>query len=333
VHCRPLLRGTRSITQAALAQAALVLLLLICTHLAAFAQEGADAEKLRSLALQLVNKSRAEAKLPPLQIGKEINEAARYHAADMLRRNFYDHTSPEGKSVGDRYQKAGGSRWKITAENIARCTGCDLSAKTVEELQRGWMNSKGHRENILRKGITQFGFSIVAAPGKPLYAVQTFTGPGVPNGISGNQPAKRLSEAEVAKKALEILNKERKQAGRPAFTESPALTKAARSLLPQKNLDDFNLSRSGKLMDALPAGERQDWQSLSVLAAACGGCGAEPTDADVRAFVQQWLGNPGNKTMMMNPASTHLGFALAVSGEGKKVGLAVLGKKQPQKQN
>ena len=294
----------------------------------AFAQEGPEPEKLRALALELVNKSRAEHKLPPLQIGKEVNEAAKAHAADMLRRNFYAHVTPEGKTIQDRFLKAGGSRWQLSAENIARCTGCELGVQTVEEFQRGWMNSKGHRENILRKGITQFGFSMVAQKGKPLYAVQTFTGPGAPSGLAGNESAKRLSEKEVTAKALEILNKERKQAGRPAFVESPALTKAVRSLLPAtKKLDEFDLSQTGKVMDALPEAERKNWQALTTLAAACGGCGAEPTAADVRAFVQQWLSNSGNKTMVLNPASTHLGFALATSGQGKKVALAVIGRK------
>jgi uncharacterized protein YkwD len=295
----------------------------------ALAQESSDADKLRVQALELVNKARAEHKLPPLQLGKEINAAAKYHAADMLRRNFYDHTSPEGKTVADRYQSAGGSRWKITAENIARCIGCDVSAKTVEDLQRGWMNSKGHRENILRQGIAQFGFSIVGEAGRPLYAVQTFTGPGVPSGLGADEQPRRLSDAEATAKALEILNKERKAAGRPAFVESPALTKAVRSLLPTPTkLDDFNLSQTGKVMEALPPAERKEWLSLATLAGACGGCGTEPTDVDVRSFVQQWLGNASNKAMVMNPASTDLAFALVASGQGKKVALAVLGRKQ-----
>jgi uncharacterized protein YkwD len=309
---------------------ALCLLVAATGHRSALAQEGPEAEKLRALALELVNKSRAEHKLPPLQIGKEVNAAAKAHAADMLRRNFYDHVTPEGKTIQDRFLKAGGSRWQLAAENIARCTGCELGVKTVEEFQRGWMNSKGHRENILRKGITQFGFSMVTQPGKPLYAVQTFSGPGVPNGSAGNEAAKPLSDKEVVAKALEVLNAERKKAGRPAFVESPALTKAVRSLLPAKKLDEFNLSQIGNVMDKLPESERKAWQSLTTLAAACGGCGAEPTAADVRGFVQQWLSSSGNKAMMLNATSTHLGFALAASGQGKKVALAVIGKKQPK---
>lgn len=296
----------------------------------AVTQEGAEAEKLRSLSLELVNKARAEQKLPPLQIGREINEAAKAHAGDMLRRNFYGHISPEGKSVQDRFLKAGGSRWRITTENIARCTGCGADAATVEDLQRGWMNSKAHRENILRKGITQFGFSIVAQAGKPVYAVQTFTGPGV-SGIAGaGEPGKKITEKEAVAKALELLNKERKEAGKPAFAEGASLSKAARSLMAKKKLDDFSLAQTGKLTDALPEAERDDWASLRIMAFACGGCGGEPTDSDVRFFIKEWLGKASNRSMLLDGAYTHFGFALGASGQGKKVALAVIGKQQPK---
>ena len=304
---------------------------LIAATAPARSQEPGEAEQFRALALKLVNQARAEARLPPLTIGRESIVAAKYHAADMLRRNFYAHESPEGKTVQDRYRNAGGSRWRITAENIARCEGgCTLSTKTLEELQHGWMNSKGHRENILRQGVTQFGFSMVAAPSKPLYAVQTFTGPGVPNGLQVGEQPKRLGDAELTAKALELLNKTRKAAGRPALAENPSLAKAARALLPKKGVQNFELSQLGKLSDGLPSAERQQWQSLATLAGACGGCGAEPTDIDVRAFVQQWMNDARDKDMILNAGSTNIGFALAASGEGKKIALLVLGKKQPK---
>ncbi len=297
---------------------------------AARAQEAGGAETLRALSLELVNKARAEQKLPPLQIAREINEAAKAHAGDMLRRNFYGHVSPDGTSVQDRFLKAGGSRWLLTAENIARCTGCAVDVATVHELQRGWMNSKLHRENILRKGITHFGFSIVSQAGRPVYAVQTFSGPGVSGMAGTGQPGKKISEKEGVANALELLNKERKAAGVPVLTEAPALTKAAGSMMNRKKLDEFSLAQTGKLMDALPAAERDDWESLRVLAFACGGCGGEPTDADVRFFVKEWLGNAKNKAMLMDGAYGHLGFVLAASGQGKKVALGVIGKKHPK---
>jgi uncharacterized protein YkwD len=311
-------------------RALIIGLLMLLSPFGARAQESADAETLRARALELVNKARAEQKLPPLQIGKEINGAAKAHAADMLRRNYYGHTSPEGKSVQDRFMKAGGSRWLITAENIAWCTGCGVDLATVEQLQRGWMNSKPHRENILRKGITQFGFSIVTQPGKRIYAVQTFTGPGVSGMAGAGEPGKKVNEKEAVAKALEALNKERKQAGKPALVEAASLTKAVRGMLAKQKLDDFSLGQTGKLMDALPSAERGDWAGLKILAYACGGCGGEPTDADVRFFIKEWLANASNKAMLLNGSFTHLGFALAASGQGKKVALTVIGKKHPK---
>lgn len=296
------------------------------------AQEPAEVDKLRTLSLELVNKARAEQSLPPLQIGRQVTDAAKAHAADMLKRSYFAHDSPEGKNVGDRFRKAGGSRWRIAAENIAFCQGgsCQAATATVEDFHRGWMDSKGHRENILRKGITEFGFSIVSKPGKPVYAVQNFAGPGVPNGLKPNEQAKRLSEQELAGKALELFNKERKQAKKPVLTENPGLSKAARALLPAGKLEAFDLDKIDGLMSKLPAAERQTWQSLTVLAAACGGCGAEPTDVDVRSFVSQWLGNASNKTLVLNPTATHIGFALVASGQGKKVAIGVIGRKQPK---
>jgi uncharacterized protein YkwD len=308
----------------------MVCALLAATHRPALAQDNAETEKLRALALELVNKSRAEQKLPPLQLAKDANEAARAHAVDMLKRGFFDHNTPEGKTPQDRFIKAGGSRWRQSAENIAFCTGCTPDAARLEEFHRGWMNSKGHRENILRKGLTQFGFAFAAAPGRPVYAVQTFNGPGLPNGLGPNEQAKRVSDAEAAAKALELLNKERKQNGLPAFAESPVLSKAARALLPAKSLDDFSMAQLNKFKDKLPAAERADWQGLTMLAITCGGCGGEPTDIDVRYFIRQWLADPKNKERMLNPDNTHLGFALAANGNGKKVALSVLGKKQPK---
>ena len=76
---------------------------------------------MRQRALDLVNESRRAQKLPPLALEAKLNAAAQGHAADMLKRNFYAHNTPEGKTPADRYQKQGGSKWMLTAENIAKC--------------------------------------------------------------------------------------------------------------------------------------------------------------------------------------------------------------------
>jgi uncharacterized protein YkwD len=111
-----------------------------------------DLEELRARALELVNQARREQGLQPLELGPNVNQAALSHARDMLRRNYYSHTSPEGETVQDRYVEAGGSKWRLTAENIARCAGCTSGPDTeaVERLHRGWMNSPEHRHSAPR---------------------------------------------------------------------------------------------------------------------------------------------------------------------------------------
>ena len=188
----------------------------------------------------------------------------------MYRRNYYDHDSPEGKSVADRYQRFGGSKWKLTEENIARCEGCTAppTRATVEELQEGWMNSPGHRENILRPGIDSFGYGIVTDPQQGLYAVQTFAGAGAPRG--GDSEARgAISREQAAQQVLQAVNAARNTAGVPALTLSPALMHAAQVLLPDAKAEDFELRQDP--MDALPANARDDFSALQTFAGACGG--------------------------------------------------------------
>jgi uncharacterized protein YkwD len=145
------------------------------------AAETSDLTELRSEALELVNEAREQHGLPALQSCPELDRAAQAHADDMLNRHYFDHVSPEGKTVFDRYVAAGGSRWRLVAENIGRCATCKGPPRVadVTRLQDGWMRSASHRENILSRGVTQFGFGMAAAADRGLYAVQSFAGPGI----------------------------------------------------------------------------------------------------------------------------------------------------------
>jgi uncharacterized protein YkwD len=283
---------------------------------------------LRQRALELVNQARAAHGLSRLEPGPDLDEAAQSHAQDMLRRGYFLHTSPEGGTVQDRYVDAGGSRWELVAENIAKCDGCapPVTQATVEWLQEGWMNSPEHRENILRRGLTRFGFGIAADAAKGLYAVQTFAGPGTPRGTGQDEAeAGRLDQEEIAGRATELINAARRQAGVRDLHASPALGAAARNLLPDPKADAAPLDVGGNPFEALPAGERGQWRSLSVVAGACGGCGADPTAADIRFFRDQWLDNPQYKQRLLDPNATAIGFAMRASGNGRKYAVLVLG--------
>jgi uncharacterized protein YkwD len=225
----------------------------------------AELAALRDAALAAVNRSREEHGLPPLQLTDRLNEAAQNHAAHMFRNGYYAHVSPQGEDVQDRYRKAGGSSWELVAENIARCEGCrpPPTGATVQRLQEGWMNSPGHRANILRKGLTGFGFGIVLDAERGLYAVQTFAGPGTPRGLTDGETAQPIAPRQQTRVALDHINSARRQAGVPPLAVDDALERAAQTILPAPDdLARFDLQGGPDLFDALPAAARSHWRRL-----------------------------------------------------------------------
>ena len=287
-------------------------------------------EDLRKLALQLVNQSRAKQKLPPLKLEQKLTKAAQFHADDMLKRNYYSHSSPEGQTVAGRFEAAGGSRWLLTAENIAECNGCTppLTKDYVRQMHKGWMDSPGHRANILHRGLETFGFGMTADKNGRLYAVQTFAGPGTPQGTGAANGARPLSEEEQAETALQKINELRKSAGKPPLKLSAALSEAAHAIVPARSDESFKIQKINDIYEALPNGARKDWASLTLLSASCGGCGVKPVAADVAYFTGQWAGNDRYKAMLLKAEATHLGFAIAANGKGKKVSAGLLGKRR-----
>jgi uncharacterized protein YkwD len=290
---------------------------------AGFAASTGELAALRNGALEFVNEARRENGLQPLELGTKVNEAALSHATDMLQRDYYSHTSPEGGTVQDRYVLAGGSKWRLVAENIARCAACtavpDIAA--VERLHRGWMQSPEHRRNILRRGLTQFGFAIISNPKNGLYAVQTFAGPGVPR---GNGMTAAFAPGEPTEIAVSTINNSRGKSDLPPLESSAVLIELARSVLPDADDAEFEVEQGTNLYALLPEGQRGVWQSISMMAAACGGCGSEATGADAWNFVEQWLANQKYRVQLLKRHLTHLGFAIAANGNGKKIGIAML---------
>ena len=90
----------------------------------------------------LVNQIREENGLEPFVYNETLAETARAHSQDMIDRDFFDHYNPDGKSPFDRMRDNGLS-FSMAAENIA------AGQRTPEEVVESWMNSEGHRANIL----------------------------------------------------------------------------------------------------------------------------------------------------------------------------------------
>lgn len=305
---------------------ALAIAALLALPPAAEGQDGPDLAPLRERALELVNESRREEGLDALTSGGRLDEAAQAHAEDMLRRDYYAHASPEGRTVRDRYLEAGGGEWEFVAENIARCTGCPWppDAARIEELHQGWMDSPGHRANILAEGLSRFGFGLAGEEGGDLYAVQTFAGPGLPRGGEAPGGSDPVAEAEALALALSRFNEARREAGVPELTASEALTRAAEAAVPE-DLSGFGLEGLGDPFDSLPEGEGRDWSRIATLAGTCGGCGTGVTRGDVETFVSDWLSDDGYRDRVLDPGMTHLGFVLRSGEEGRKVALALVG--------
>ena len=114
----------------------------------------------------LVNQIREENGLEPFVYNETLAETARAHSQDMIDRNFFDHTNPDGKSPFDRMRDNGLS-YSMAAENIA------AGYPSPEEVVEGWMNSDGHRANILG-GCEELGVGLALGGSYGYYWTQCF---------------------------------------------------------------------------------------------------------------------------------------------------------------
>lgn len=117
--------------------------------------------------VQLVNIEREKNGLNPLSLDSAISNVARIKSKDMADNNYFAHQSPTYGSAGDMLNQFG-IKWTAWGENIA--AGQD----TPEEVVNAWMNSEGHRANILSPNFTKIGVGYVTnSNGRP-YWTQMF---------------------------------------------------------------------------------------------------------------------------------------------------------------
>ena len=110
--------------------------------------------------LCVLNAHRARNDLRPLRLNRRLSRAARRHSRAMARRNFFSHDSLSGASFVDRIRRTGyltGARSWSVGENIAYGTG---GRSTPASISRAWMNSPGHRANILSRSFNRIGIGI-----------------------------------------------------------------------------------------------------------------------------------------------------------------------------
>ncbi|MFE0176690.1 CAP domain-containing protein [Streptomyces sp. NPDC059002] len=109
--------------------------------------------------LTLVNEERAKAGCRPVKADDRLATLAGQFSSDMAQRDFFDHTDPDGATPWDRAEKAGIS--DLGGENIAR------GQANAQSVMDAWMNSEGHRANILNCDYKTMGVGAHFAPGGP----------------------------------------------------------------------------------------------------------------------------------------------------------------------
>lgn len=142
----------------------------VAAHAPGPAAAGPPLEAVEQQIVALTNEERRRAGLAPLTVEPFLVAAARKQSTDMLARDFFDHVNPDGLTPQDRVEMESRSMIGSTRENIARESPPKNDA---QGLVSGWMNSPGHRENILSPEITHIGVGVVTA-GRELRATQVF---------------------------------------------------------------------------------------------------------------------------------------------------------------
>ena len=149
---------------------------LVLTGLPAVAVAGlrnapptARISRVESRIVGCTNHERVARGLPSLRRSRVLRHAAKYHARNMLRYDFFNHSDPFGQSPADRvarFGRRGVFRW--VGENIA------VGYWSAADVCRAWMGSQEHRANILSRHYTMIGVGYARAANGRTYFVQDF---------------------------------------------------------------------------------------------------------------------------------------------------------------
>lgn len=132
-----------------------------------------DASPLKTLedeVVRLVNAERAKYGLPALKNNWQVARVARYKSQDMVNRGYFAHQSPTYGSPFNMMENFG-IKFSAAAENIAK------GQRTAKDVVAAWMNSPGHRENILSKQTTEIGVGAAKESNGTLVWTQMFIKP------------------------------------------------------------------------------------------------------------------------------------------------------------
>ena len=118
--------------------------------------------------LQLINQERTNRGLSALILSQKLDTAADRHSEDMATQGYFSHTGQDGSNVGTRIERAGYTDWRRWGENIA------AGQRSAQSVVQAWMNSSGHRANILNADFTHMGLGYLTNSSGTPYWTQVF---------------------------------------------------------------------------------------------------------------------------------------------------------------
>ena len=151
-----------------------------------------DEAETEQLVHEAINDERTAEGLDPLEHDDDLQAVARGHSADMIDQEYVGHESPDGVTPADRLDDAG---CPAGGENVAQSwVGepvdvdgeqfvANNEAELADHLVERWMDSPGHRENVLRESFAESGVGIVVTDDNRVYATQKFCDGSVTGGL------------------------------------------------------------------------------------------------------------------------------------------------------
>jgi uncharacterized protein YkwD len=140
-------------------QVLIVVLAVFLQPVAAWAAPQEAAPEFAQRVLDLTNARRAEAGLAPLRLNAQLSQAAQSYSEVLASSDCFAHSCGSVPEVANRVEGAGYGNWRSIGENIA------AGYSTPEDVVEGWMNSPGHRKNILSPNYAEIGIGFVAGRG------------------------------------------------------------------------------------------------------------------------------------------------------------------------
>ena len=269
-------------------------------------------EELTAEVVRLVNEERAKEGLSPLDTYDSLTRAAQIRAPEIV--TLFSHDRPDGTKCYTAMDQTGASEGTYTrGENIA--AGSSTAAAVVEQ----WMNSPGHRANILNPQFTHIGVGYQYDAGSSYrhYWVQMFAGltsaPDSAQTPGGQKPDGQKPESqkpaqdtaatpeELAAEVVRLVNAERAKEGLSPLGTYDSLTRAAQIRSPEI-VTLFSHDRP----DGTSCFTAMD-QTGAKKGAYTWGENIAAGNATAADTVEQWMNSPGHRANILNPQFTHIG--------------------------